>query len=451
MDIVGLENKSHSEINKLISQGGKIVYFQYTISLLVITQKKNSPFFYIGPNESTFQYGFKYFLLSLLFGWWGIPWGPIYTIETLFTSLFGGKDITKDFSNSVGEEFQTEVTEDKIKGEDYDWDVFNIKVKGVIEGPHDNFDVKFQIRIFDITDEEETPVFSTYEDFQAQNSRVFFYESDIDEMPYENTIFKDWWTITNIPKLFLEFPRSGNRKIKFKVFVFDPVSRNIYAEDDLTLTYNNKEQGYIDKEENIEYFEEMVIKTAMLVSASDGDMDANEANVVKSWIKKRLSYYKEELRDTEKNRLNSYIKDAYQEIENDSIDIYDVLEGIENIASEGEKFELFQVCLDVAKADGEADDAELEIIHDIADFIDLNREQFRSMIEKTLPVTMHASHADDETLLGIDPSMTNKEIKKHLREQYQKWNARVASSNPETREQAEKMIQLIAEARKKYT
>jgi len=181
------------------------------------------------------------------------------------------------------------------------------------------------------------------------------------------------------------------------------------------------------------------------------NMDTNEANIVKSWIQKRLLYYNEDYQNSEKNRLNSYVKDVYQEIESNTIDIYEVLEGIENITSEGEKFELFQICLDVAKANGEVDDAELTIIHDIADYINLDKKQFKSMIEKSLPITMHVSQANDEILLGISSTMTNKEAKKHLREQYQKWNARVASSDSDTREQAEKMINLIAEARKKYT
>lgn len=358
--------------------------------------------------------------------------------------------------NEIAEErrqnvFEAKVTEDTIKGDDYDWDVFNIKSKGIIEGPHDNFDVRFLVRLFDITDGEEVPVFSTFEDFQAKNSRVFFYESEIDKLPYQDTIFKDWWTVIKVPKLFLEYPRSGSRKLKFKIYVFDPVSRDVYTEDSVTVTYQNNENGYLDNTDNTEYFEEMLIKTAMLVSASDGDMDVNEANIVKSWITKRLSGYNDHAVADAKARLNSYVKDVYQEIEDNSINIYEVLEGIENIASEGEKFELFQICLDVAQADGEADDAELKIIHKIAAYLKLDRKQFRSMIEKTLPITMHVSQADDETLLGIDSSMSNKEVKKLLREQYQKWNARVASSDSTTREQAEKMIHLIAEARKKYT
>ena len=33
---------------------------------------------------------------ALLFGWWGIPWGPIWTIGSLVTNLRGGRDITRE-------------------------------------------------------------------------------------------------------------------------------------------------------------------------------------------------------------------------------------------------------------------------------------------------------------------------------------------------------------------
>ena len=72
------------------------------------------------------------------------------------------------------------------------------------------------------------------------------------------------------------------------------------------------------------------------------------------------------------------------------------------------------------------------------------------MIEKTLPVTIHTACGNDENILGIHPDMTAKEAKKVLRQEYQKWNARVASSNPEIRQQAKEMIDLIAKTREKY-
>ncbi|GIT99705.1 hypothetical protein TSL6_02120 [Sulfurovum sp. TSL6] len=345
--------------------------------------------------------------------------------------------------------FKCKITDDTFKGEDFEWDVFHVQMKGLIEGSQDDFPVKYIVQMADVTD-GRSPILSAIDQFQSNDSTVFWFESGIDRLPYSSTIFKEWATTVKIPKAILEFPRSGLRKVEFKVFAVDANTDKILSQDSTTVSYHNTDKGYEEQSEHREYFEEMVVKTAMLVSASDGDMDTSEANVVKSWIQRNIERYKVEYRDEEKERLNGYIKEAYHDIQDDNIDIYDTLEGIENIASEGEKFELFQVCLDVAQADGAADEAELEIIHDIADYIHLDEKQFKSMIEKTLPITMHTSPANEESLLGITPNMEVKEIKRILREQYQKWNARVASSDPKIRTQAEEMIQLIAKARERY-
>jgi hypothetical protein len=39
-------------------------------------------------------------LITLGLGWWGIPWGPIYSIGSLFSNLTGGKDMTKEVLES---------------------------------------------------------------------------------------------------------------------------------------------------------------------------------------------------------------------------------------------------------------------------------------------------------------------------------------------------------------
>jgi hypothetical protein len=35
--------------------------------------------------------------------WWGIPWGPIYTIQALATNLRGGKNVTHEVIASMSE------------------------------------------------------------------------------------------------------------------------------------------------------------------------------------------------------------------------------------------------------------------------------------------------------------------------------------------------------------
>ncbi len=379
-------------------------------------------------------------LFSLAFGGYVII--PLF----IYYLIIRGSVYDRQIEESV---FKAKVRDDKIEVNGNTLDVFKIDIKGAINGPHDNFYMKFMIRMYDVTN-KEYPIFSTIEEFQEVNSRVFFYESKMDELPYKGTLFNDWTGIIAIPKFLLEFPKKGNRRIKVEVFAIDALTRNILAKDSTEITYLAKEKGYIDRKNDIVYFEEMTIKTMMIVSASDGYMDEKEAKVIKNWVKKRISSYSEEYQSEHKEHLNKYIKEAYEEIQNGYIDIYDVLDDIENIASEGDKYELFQLCLDVAKADGEADTKELEIINEIADYIDLDEKQFRSMIEKSLPIHIHTGKQAPEQVIGITSSMSNDEIQKHLRVAFKKWNAVVAHNDAEKREQAEEMLKIITELRSKY-
>ena len=95
MKIKNTEGLSVSQIRNLVQQGGKFVIFPYTISFLIMTLKRSSDIYFIRPDENTFKYSYGYVLLNLIVGWWGIPWGPIYTIGALYNHITGGKDFTE--------------------------------------------------------------------------------------------------------------------------------------------------------------------------------------------------------------------------------------------------------------------------------------------------------------------------------------------------------------------
>jgi hypothetical protein len=96
MEIKYIEGLSVSQIREMVRQGGKFVIFPYTISFIIMTLKRSSDIYFIRPDENTFKYSFGYFFLNLLLGWWGIPWGPIYTIGALYSHITGGKDLTQE-------------------------------------------------------------------------------------------------------------------------------------------------------------------------------------------------------------------------------------------------------------------------------------------------------------------------------------------------------------------
>ena len=78
-----------------MAKGGKFVVFNYAISIIAVSYKRASKVYYIPSYGSAIAEGWKYLLISLLLGWWGIPWGPIYTIQSIINS-FSGIDITAE-------------------------------------------------------------------------------------------------------------------------------------------------------------------------------------------------------------------------------------------------------------------------------------------------------------------------------------------------------------------
>jgi len=100
--IIGLEEiRSGGHLQQEIQQGGKFVIYQYCISLLVITFKRPSNIYFISHESNAVVKGLPFTLLSLLLGWWGIPWGPIYTIQSVWINFKGGRDVTNEVAASL--------------------------------------------------------------------------------------------------------------------------------------------------------------------------------------------------------------------------------------------------------------------------------------------------------------------------------------------------------------
>jgi len=101
MKIVGAENMSQDQLRFEIQRGAKLVLYPYCISIVVLTFRRASNIYFIPAGESAVKKGLPWIFLSLIAGWWGIPWGPIWTIQSLVTNFQGGKDVTADISSRL--------------------------------------------------------------------------------------------------------------------------------------------------------------------------------------------------------------------------------------------------------------------------------------------------------------------------------------------------------------
>ncbi|SKC78616.1 hypothetical protein SAMN05660236_3781 [Ohtaekwangia koreensis] len=106
--IKNIEGLTTDQINRELAHGAKFVVFQFTISVLVMTFRRSSDIYFIRSGESRLIKGLPFTLMTFLLGWWGIPWGPIYSIGSLVHNLNGGKDVTQEILNSYNnQESQT--------------------------------------------------------------------------------------------------------------------------------------------------------------------------------------------------------------------------------------------------------------------------------------------------------------------------------------------------------
>lgn len=103
MQIKNIEGLSVAQIKAIVADGGKFVYFPYTISLVLVTFQRNSSIYLVRSSESTIRHSYKYVLTNTILGWWSIPWGPIRTVGAMYHHICGGKDVTYEVVNELAQ------------------------------------------------------------------------------------------------------------------------------------------------------------------------------------------------------------------------------------------------------------------------------------------------------------------------------------------------------------
>jgi hypothetical protein len=94
--IRGREGLTLAQVENEVARGARFVCFPYCVSLVVVTFKRVSPVYFIRPGGSAAAQAARFSLISLLTGWWGVPWGFIWTISTVLTNVRGGLDVTAE-------------------------------------------------------------------------------------------------------------------------------------------------------------------------------------------------------------------------------------------------------------------------------------------------------------------------------------------------------------------
>lgn len=103
--IKGIEHYNDQTLMQEVQRGGRFVVYEYCFSIVIMTFKRGSDVYFVRADESRFMKGLGFTMISLLFGWWGFPWGFIYTPMALATNLGGGRDVTNEIMAQFGRRY----------------------------------------------------------------------------------------------------------------------------------------------------------------------------------------------------------------------------------------------------------------------------------------------------------------------------------------------------------
>jgi hypothetical protein len=146
---INIKDEIHSleELKRAIEYGSRFIAFQYCITVFfAVTLTRFSPAILIRNDEEIQYFRAKYNRLTKFFGWWGIPWGPIKSVNALNTNKAGGIDMTDDIMLNIdSESFLTREVELKLTNQLFckpnktDIKAFN---KALVNYPTKNIKVK---------------------------------------------------------------------------------------------------------------------------------------------------------------------------------------------------------------------------------------------------------------------------------------------------------------------
>ena len=96
MQIKGIAGVPPDQLKFEVQQGGRFIIYQYCVSAVLVTWRESTDIYFVRAGESRIMKGLPWAILTLFAGWWGIPWGPIYSISALWKDLRGGDDVTAE-------------------------------------------------------------------------------------------------------------------------------------------------------------------------------------------------------------------------------------------------------------------------------------------------------------------------------------------------------------------
>jgi uncharacterized tellurite resistance protein B-like protein len=348
--------------------------------------------------------------------------------------------------------------------DDEGFKIIRVEARGLIPVTRET-KIGFMTSVLDQTDEKAGLVLSQIEQFQEPGSPAYHFSNEAGTAG-PNHGYSSWTQVGVILPDILNPPKGGERKLTIILRIIDfdnpPDIYLGHVDSDApglvhviykSFNYHFDDKGYEEAASDREEGRGLAVKLGMAIAMADGSLDDSEGTTIQDWIKRTIAPYSEEKQEALKGLYNTALKDAYADSQSGDLSLSDISGRLNEIGDKPLKFEAIELCFDVMAADGVADESELQTIRKIVEVLELDYDEIEKMRDRRLIKLDAATDqgASIETILGIESDWSNDRTKKHLRNEFAKWNDRLNTLNEgKERENAQRMLDMISESRKKY-
>jgi len=328
--------------------------------------------------------------------------------------------------------------------------VLIIDLCGTIEAPDEEHEVGLEVTLADVTDDKANPLpaLTRPKNGSIHTVTPFTYQTSMGKLCRQTTVLEDWTSVAQISPEWFVLPRQGHRQLQYSIAVVSQATGDRLASTRCTAPYESIEVGYLDIEDNIQRAKTLAVGLAFSVAAANNALLEPEVDIIHGWVKTNFgSADASESAQLELERALN--KTAAFFHRGGHLNLQEICGEIVEIAPMVGRLDILDLCLRVAAAKGQVTKAELPLLKNLAEWLQIDRNRLRAMVEKILPISMHKTQ-DAEIILGVTTEMTKDEARHQLNREYAKWSSRVISSDPSIRKQADQMLNLIANARTQY-
>jgi tellurite resistance protein len=408
---------------------------------------------------------FLLFIAVMIFGVGGVLRAGASTTKAVFKTDSSGGNIIDNFKEEIREmgPLEAQIVPAKITLGDKLVDVYEVKVRGLLNASY-ACDLVLVTSIFDFTSQKYEAILSSLDFFKEKQTEGFQNVVEVGRIS-PNQGYKNWVKVATLFPETLTATRSGDRIVRVMVrampetevskieYGLHDEGTTIFSTAAISRLINFQEKGWLETIEEREEARVLMVKIAVSVASHEGSMNPSEGKVIQQWIKKQLESIRESDVDRIKAKLNDALKAAFADAEGGFLDREALISKLKAIDIKSLNRSLLEFLVDVIGADGEITASEMALVRSISEKLGFDYDEVKAMSDKAF-LSMDVIPSVEESLeglLGIDPSWSKEQILSHLRREFSKWNGRIqALEDPSEKDKAQRMLDAIAAARKKY-